>query len=196
MQNLDQQALRERLRQAESALERSDRLAMASLYAGAAMHEVNNPLEAITNLVYLTMLQNNHPEKVKENMLIIELQLGTLGRITRLALTFYREQPSAGEFDLVEIAECALRLHADKLRRHNVSVDRQFRGPAFAKVFGSEILQVLSNLILNSIDALSGRAGKLAVRVSITGATAHITVAVRLSPHTPGRGRAHGRSLQ
>ena len=58
MEKANEQTLRDRLNQAEKALERSERLAVASRYAGAIMHEVNNPVEAITNLVYLTKLQN------------------------------------------------------------------------------------------------------------------------------------------
>lgn len=176
MRDVSEKTVQDRLIRAEQALERSDRLAIASLYAGATMHEVNNPLEAITNLVYLTQVQRHDPDQVQENMLIIERQLETLGRITKQALTFYRDQPSAQELDLVGIAESALRLHADKLRRHGITVNRQFRGPASTKVFGNKILQVLSNLILNASDALLGGGGRLTVRVSVTGRMAHITV--------------------
>ena len=98
------------------------------------MHEVNNPLEAITNLVYLTKIQKGNPKQVVENMLVIEEQLETLGRVTSQALTFHREQAEAKEFDLVDIAESALRLHPDKLTRHQISIDRQFLGPARATV--------------------------------------------------------------
>jgi signal transduction histidine kinase len=99
-----------------------------------------------------------------------------LGRITKQALTFYGDQPDAREYDLVEIAEAALRLHADKLGRHGATVARQFRGPVFARVFGNEILQVLSNLILNAVDAISVGQGRLVIRVSVSGPMAHITV--------------------
>src|SRR5580658_1296379 len=94
--------LRARLEQAERALERSERLAVASRYAGAILHEVNNPLEAITNLVYITKAGKDNPAQVFENMTVIEDQLKTLGRVTRQALTFHREQAEAGEHDLVE----------------------------------------------------------------------------------------------
>ena len=53
--------LKSRLELAERALERSERLAVANRYAGALMHEVNNPLEAITNLVYLTKSEKTIP---------------------------------------------------------------------------------------------------------------------------------------
>jgi signal transduction histidine kinase len=176
MPDLNTQQLQERLKQAERALERSDRLAVAGLYAGVTMHEVNNPLEAITNLVYLTKLQKDDPRQVLENMLVIEGQLQTLGRITSQSLSFYREQQDARAFDLVEIAEASLRLHADTLMRHGVTLDRQLRGPAPARVFGNEILQVLSNLILNAVDAMPSGRGKLTMRVRTMGSLAHITV--------------------
>jgi signal transduction histidine kinase len=150
----NEQMLQERLDLAERALEKSERLAVASRYAGAIMHEVNNPLEAITNLVYLTKTQKEDSAQVLDNMLVIEEQLQILGKVTRQALTFHREHTDARECDLVEIAESALKLHADKLHRHGITVDRQFRGPASANVFGSEILQVISNLVLNAVDAL------------------------------------------
>src|SRR5580698_3067034 len=168
--------LKARLEIAERALERSERLAVASRYAGAIMHEVNNPLEAITNLVYLTKIQKGDPKQVFENMLVIEGQLETLGRVTSQALTFHREQAEAKEFDLVDIAESALRLHADKLSRHQISIDRQFQGPARATVFGSEILQVLSNLILNAVDALPRGEGRISIRVKSRGQRVHILI--------------------
>ena len=67
----DVQELQEKLDRVERALERSERIAVASRFAGAIMHEVNNPLEAITNLVYLAREQRNEPELVLEYMTTI-----------------------------------------------------------------------------------------------------------------------------
>ncbi len=169
--------LEDRLRQAEQALERSERLAVASRYAGAIMHEVNNPLEAITNLVYLTKLQKDEPDQVLQNMLVIEEQLQTLGRVTSQALTFHREQPEARDTDLVEIAESALKLHSSKLARQGIRVNRRFRGPAVASFHGSEILQVVSNLILNAIDVLPRGEGTIWICVKNCHRCVHMTVA-------------------
>ena len=176
MEKPNEQTLRERLNQAETALERSERLAVANRYSGAIMHEVNNPLEAITNLVYLTKIHKDIPHQVLENMLVIEEQLETLGRVTSQALTFHREHSEAEEFNLVDIAESALRLHADKLTRHRIRVDRQFQGSSKATVFGSEILQVLSNLILNAVDALPRGEGRISVRVKSRGQRVDILI--------------------
>jgi hypothetical protein len=63
-------------------------------------------------------------------MQIIEVQLETLGRLTRQSLTYHREQSEAKDFDLAEIVESALKLHAGKILRHDVRVERRFRSPA------------------------------------------------------------------
>ena len=87
-----------RLDQAEVALQRCERLSAATRYAAAVIHEVNNPLEAITNLVYLTRLQANDVPQVRENMKTIEVQLATLAQVTSQVLTFHRQQPCRKTF--------------------------------------------------------------------------------------------------
>lgn len=166
-----------RLQAAEEALQRCERLAVASRYAGAVMHEVNNPLEALTNLVYLTRQTKSDPQRVDENMEIAEKQLQNLANITRKTLSFYRDQTEAKDFDLVDIAESALRIHAERARKQRISVHMKTDGPAFASVFASEILQILSNFIVNSLDALPTEGGVLCVRVRNTGDRIHVIVA-------------------
>ena len=117
--------LRERLRIAEESLRRSERLAIAGRFAGAIIHEVNNPLEALSNLVYLTKQEAQDPENVRRNMLVAETQLDRLGEITRKTLSFYREQSGPKPFDLVEIAESALRIHAHRLSAGSVELRKQ-----------------------------------------------------------------------
>ncbi len=181
--------LKARLEMAERALERSERLAVASRYAGAIMHEVNNPLEAITNLVYLTKSEKNLTQ-VLENMAVIEDQLKILGRVTKQALTFHREHSDAKEFDLVEIAEAALKLHSDKLTRHGIQVERRFRGPATVRVSASQLLQVVSNLILNAAEVLSRGEGRICVSVKRCPQCVHMTVSDN-GPGIPERYASH-----
>ena len=183
--------LKARLEMAERALERSERLAVANRYSGAIMHEVNNPLEAITNLVYLTKSEKDRPAQVLEYMNIIEDQLKILGRITKQALTFHREHADASEFDLVEIAEAALKLHSDKLNRHGIQVERRFRGPAMVTVSGSQILQVVSNLILNAVDVLTRGKGRIWVSVKRCPQCVHMTV----SDNGPGIPERYAKQL-
>ncbi len=161
----DQEGLRPRLEQAEAALMKCEKLAVASRYAGAMMHEVNNPLEAIANLVFLIKLQANDASKVIEHADVIEKQLAVLSGITRQVLSFHREQASAKDFDLIDLMESALRLHETRLTAGDVALIRDFRQPVSASVFGGEILQVISNLLLNSLDALPKREAQLRIRI-------------------------------
>ena len=80
---------------AEESLRKSERLAIAGRFAGAIVHEVNNPLEALANLVYLTKQEANRPDNVRKNMQVAETQLNRLAEITRKTLSFYREQSEA-----------------------------------------------------------------------------------------------------
>jgi signal transduction histidine kinase len=166
-----------RLQAAQEALQRCERLAVASRYAGAVMHEVNNPLEALTNLVFLTKLVSNEPAQVRENMEIAERQLSYLANITRKTLSFYRDQTEAKDVDLVEIAESALKIHAAQAKKQGVTIKMRTDGPAFATVFATEILQILSNFILNSFDAFPAEGGTLRIRVKRVGDRIHVTVA-------------------
>src|ERR1700722_697296 len=176
MNEASQTDLERRVRRVEGALERCERMGLASRYAGAIMHEVNNPLEAITNIVYLTKTHKNDPAAVSENMEIIEQQLATLSQVTSQALTFHRAQPEAKDWDLAEIAESALKLHTDKIARHGIMVDSNLQRPVMTRAFGTEILQVISNLLLNAMDALPRENGRISLRIRTRGQSVHITI--------------------
>jgi len=94
--------LENNLHQAELALQKCEKLSIASRYAGAIMHEVNNPLAAITNHMFLIRMNINDPRQVLAHVGLVEKQLETLSTITRNVLAFHREQLSAKDFDLME----------------------------------------------------------------------------------------------
>jgi C4-dicarboxylate-specific signal transduction histidine kinase len=169
--------LEARLSIAEQSLRKYERLAVAGRYAGAVMHEVNNPLEAIGNLVFLTKNRPDDAHQVREHMQISESQLARLGEITRKSLAFYREEAEPKEFDLVAIAEAAIRLHLQGLPVGRVTLTKQF--PQAVSVFGreGEILQVLSNLFLNALDALPEQDAKFRLRIRVVGKRVHVAIA-------------------
>jgi signal transduction histidine kinase len=169
--------LSSRLQKAEAALQQSEHLVVAGRYAGAIMHEVNNPLEALTNLVYLTKHAPLETANVVANMEIAESQLLILGEITRKTLSFYNVRSEAKDFDLVNIMEAALTLHVLRTGRQRIEIRKQIQGPAVARVMAGEILQILSNLIRNSLDALSDQGGILSLRVKVCNGNVLITVA-------------------
>jgi signal transduction histidine kinase len=153
--------LRQRLRLAEESLRRSEHLVIAGRFAGAIMHEVNNPLEALSNLVYLTKLDATQPDNVLKNMHIAEAQLKRLGEITRQTLSFYRDQSEASTLDLVEIAESALRIHAHRITSRSIELRKNLPAKAEIEAVG---------------DALPEKGAVLCFRVRTDAKRAHIII--------------------
>jgi signal transduction histidine kinase len=129
--------LKDQLKLAEESLRRHERLAVAGRYAAAVVHEVNNPLEAIGNLVYLTKNAAEDPHQVRKHMDVVESQLARLGEITRKSLSFYREDAEPKAFDLVAIAEAAIRLHLQGSPAGRVKI---------TKLYGMRFVPVLFKL--------------------------------------------------
>jgi signal transduction histidine kinase len=110
-------------------------------------------------------------------MQVVEAQLARLGEITRKTLSFYRNEAEARPFDLVDIAEAALRVHFQSLPAKTVSLTKVF--PERAIVYGraGEILQVISNILVNSIQARPTQDGEIRIRIRQVGNHVHVTVA-------------------
>ena len=174
---LTNEELKTRLHSAEEALRRSERLAIAGRYAGAVMHEVNNPLEAISNLVFLTKHEAENAAQVRRNMQVAEAQLERLGEITRRTLSFYREEAKPKDFDLIEIAEAALRIHFQGAAANSVTLIKQFPERVMVPGLAGEILQVLSNVLLNSLHALPEKDAAIRLRVRIVRRRVQVTIA-------------------
>ena len=164
------------LKLAEDSLQRFEKLAIAGRYAGAVMHEVNNPLEAISNLVYLTKSQPDDPNQVRERMELVEYQLARLGEITRKSLAFFREsEPKA--FDLVDIAESAIRLHLLGLPAGRLNLTKEFPQEAIVHGRAGELLQVLSNLFINALEALPEQDARFRLRIRVVGQRVQMVIA-------------------
>jgi signal transduction histidine kinase len=165
------------LKVAQESLQRYEKLAVAGRYAGAVMHEVNNPLEAIGNLVFLAKNAADDPDQVRKHMQVVESQLARLGDITRKSLSFYRDGAEPKAFDLVAIAEAAIRLHLQELPVGRVTFTKLF--PEEVSVYGreGEILQVLSNLFLNALASLPEHNATFRLRIRIVGRRVQMAIA-------------------
>ncbi len=118
------------------------------------MHEVNNPLEAVTNLAYL-IGQELLTAPAREYLGLLQEQVAVLTAVTRPSLAFHREQRAAAQVDVAALVDSVGKLHAGRLQTAGIELHR--RGPARAvcEAVGSELLQVLSNLVLNAAEALA-----------------------------------------
>jgi signal transduction histidine kinase len=166
----------QKLRVCEQNLRRYHQLALAGRLVGATMHEVNNRLAALTNLIYLARGPAQPAHLSLEYLDEADLQLRNLGEITARSLAFIRVEAEAKEIDLVELAMSALRLHAHHISEKRIAVQTKSSESALASVKRGEIFQVLTNLLLNSIEALP-HSGSLYVRVTMRHPNVMITIA-------------------
>src|SRR5580704_19266478 len=109
---LDGQRAEDRTLRLETALRRSEKLAMAGRMAAAVMHEINNPSQAIADLVYLIAKEAEHPELVRAHAAQIEEQLVRIQYIARQTLSYFRDTQQSQTKDLVPLVETAIRYHA------------------------------------------------------------------------------------
>ena len=157
----------DRLR-AEEALREAERLAAMGRVAGIIAHEINNPLEAITNLIYLL---RNHPsldDEARHCVVLAEDELRRVSHITRQTLTFYRESKQPISVSIPELLQSVLTLQQRALQANRIKLRTSVFATCFVQGFPVELRQVFLNLIGNSIQAMP-EGGDL--RVSVRMAT-------------------------
>jgi signal transduction histidine kinase len=168
--------LQSKLAGVSETLRRAEERATSGLLALELMHEIRNPLEAIGNLVYLAMEESGDRDAVCAYLQRIEEQLATLNHIASQTLGFARTTASPQPVCLVALAEAALRIHQRTVKSKQIRVVKDFPQKLIAQVYITEMLQVFSNLVVNSLDALP-RDGTLRVRLSQHNHESHILVA-------------------
>jgi signal transduction histidine kinase len=150
---------------ASEALLRNERLASLGRMAATISHEINNPLEALTNLLFLAEHTEGLPMQAREYLEEADAELGRVAHITRQALGFYRESASPGEVSVDAVLNSAANLVKSKIAGKHITVDKQFRAHPKIMAIGGELRQVFSNLLVNSVDAV-GEKGIIKMRVS------------------------------
>lgn len=152
---------------AQMALIQSEKLAAAGRLSAAIAHEINNPLESITNLLYLIDTSEDITPTIQGYAQEALSELSRLTHIARQSLGFYRELTGAATFDLNESVEDTLQIYLKRFNQKHIEVVREYAaGPLEIRAVKGEVRQVLSNLLVNAYDAL-GDDGKLYVGTSI-----------------------------
>jgi signal transduction histidine kinase len=165
-----------RLTDVSEALRRAEERATPGLLALELMHEIRNPLEAAGNLTYLAMEEAENPASVRTYLQRIEEQLATLNHIASQTLGFARTTNSPQQVRLATLAEAALRIHQTAMKAKQIRVVKDLPQEVTAQVYSTEMLQVMSNLIVNSLDALPPD-GTLWMRLRKDDREIHIVVA-------------------
>ena len=146
----------------EEAIRRSEKLATAGRLAASIAHEINNPLEAVLNLLYLA---RNDPRQAEQYLSMAEQEVGRVARLAQQTLGFARDTVSPGRMDAARIMDEVLELYSRKLEDKQIRVTRRYRGSSQISGYSGEVRQLLANVLVNAVDAM-GEGGSLHVRVS------------------------------
>jgi signal transduction histidine kinase len=168
--------LQDRLADVERSLERSQQLATAGQFAVEIMHEINNPLDALANLTYLARVEADDPDKVREYMQLAEAQLVAVTGIAKQTLSFSKRTEAAQAIDLTPLAEAALVIHHRAICAKHLKLVKDLPKGHIAQAHPGEMLQVISNLVLNALDALPVE-GTLCLRLRKGPTEVHLIVA-------------------
>lgn len=162
--------------QRQADLEADDQRATAGQLALEIMHEIRNPLETLGHLCYLAKQQSDDPAQVRTYMDMAEEQLHTLGQIANQTLSFAKLSHESAPVDLLQLAESALRIHQRTIEAKRIHLVRKQTSDLQATVQASRILQLLSNLIANALEAMP-YGGKLTLCLKKTSTHVEVTVA-------------------
>ena len=148
---------------AQDVLRRTEKLAAVGRLASSIAHEINNPLEAVTNLIYLlqsTPLMDEQRVYLKT----AAEELARVSHITSHTLRFHRQSSKPTEVNPAEIIDSVLALYQARMRNAQITVIRDYKRTPPLRCYSSEVRQVLANLIGNAFDATRS-GGKIVVRV-------------------------------
>ncbi len=176
-------------RKTEEAPGKSEQLAAAGRLAASIAHEINNPLEAVTNLLYLANLDRQLADSTRRLLQTADKELNRLSHIAARSLKFYRQQEAPSLSSLEELVESVLFFYETEIKMRGISLRRRYRKAPLVLYHPGEFRQVITNLIGNALDALS-RHGRLIVGVRpSTDGLGRQGVAVTVADSGTGMGR-------
>ena len=150
-------------KRAMQALLQTEKLAAVGRLAASIAHEINNPLESVTNLLYLAR-RTQDPVELQEYLATAERELRRVSVISSQTLRFYKQSTNPVEVRCQELFESVLSIYQGRLVNSRVTVEKRKRAIRKVECFDGEIRQVLNNLVGNAIDAMHPQGGRLLVR--------------------------------
>jgi PAS domain S-box-containing protein len=152
-------------KRASDALRQSEKLAATGRLAASIAHEINNPLEAVTNLLYLLEQHKSLDDTARGYAKMAQEEVSRVAHIARQTLGFYRDSSHLESVQVPQLMEDVLDLFERKLRASEIEIEKDFADDITAEVYTGEMRQVLSNLLANALDAI-GKKGKIKIRIS------------------------------
>ncbi len=154
-------------RNQEATLKQTEMLAATGRMAATIAHEINNPLEAVTNLIFLARTNKNIPDPVRKHLEIADEELARVGQIAQQTLGFYRDTSRPLPLDLAALIADVIGVFERRLSYKQMNCKPEFRGNLEIVGLQGELRQAVSNLLLNAIDA-SSNGGPIRIRARET----------------------------
>ena len=151
----------------QQSLIESEKFAATGRMAATIAHEINNPLESVMNLIYLARVHGDLDNPATEYLMTAEKEIERVSRIARQTLGYYRDNGSAARLFLHDLVQDVLKIFYPRMRALGIRVECRFDDPQLVEANRGELLQVLSNIIGNSIDAMAS-GGLLDIHVAKT----------------------------
>jgi PAS domain S-box-containing protein len=181
-------------RKSEEMLRKTEKLASAARLSATVAHEINNPLEAIFNLVFVAKTNPEVPEAVVQQLNLAEQELERVAHITRQTLGFYRDSSVAEQINMGVLIDSVMGLYSHKFRAKNIRIERQFdECPPFRGLSG-ELKQAVSNLVSNAADAVDVE-GTIIVRLQCLEENGTSTIEVTVADDGPGIPAEHSERI-
>jgi PAS domain S-box-containing protein len=155
-------------KQLEEKLRMTEKLAATGRLAATIAHEINNPLEALTNLLHLARRDTGNSPKTRRYLEIADEELDRVAHLTRQTLGFYRDSSSPVMFQVSKVIDGVLAIHGRHASSTGVTSEQQVDEKLEAFGFVGEFRQVISNLVANAIDAMKDSGGRLIIRARAT----------------------------
>lgn len=154
-------------KQLEAALHVSERLASVGRLAATVAHEINNPLQAVTSLIYLAKLQPGLPENLSPLLNSADQELGRVAHIAQQTLGFYRDNSQPVSLVVDDVIEDVFRLYERRFAYKGLKLEKRIQPNLTVQALQGEFKQILSNLIANAVDA-SREGGKIVISARST----------------------------
>jgi PAS domain S-box-containing protein len=147
----------------EEAMLRTEKLAVAGRLAASVAHEINNPLEAVGNLLYLISLDESR-EAARAHARQAHDELMRVSMITQQTLQFHRQTGAPAGSRLSEIVATVIALFRGRLRNAQVTVEVRTVQEVPIICMTSEVQQICANMLSNAIEAMP-KGGRLILRL-------------------------------
>ncbi len=174
-------------KRANEALIQSEKLASVGRMAATIAHEINNPLSATMNAVFLANSDPALSQSTRQMLEIAERELRRVAHITKQTLGFYKESGLSVAVPLPELLDGVLDLYESKAHNKSICVQRKYACKVAVQAVEGELRQMISNLVTNSLDAAREK-GTLHVRAAGPFPVANSRPMVRLTIADNGSG--------